>query len=131
MCKGIGAPTRTDNNLTPSQLPYGLTHYVENDKLGFVSMELNIVIKDLDYDIIGESENYAFELQEKQAQAELKAKAKADKIKADKEKRLAKLKEKELALAEWHHRGALPAKDDGLTLTREMIHIFDEGREPK
>lgn len=39
--------------------------------------------------------------------------------------------EKELALAEWHHRGALPAKDDGLTLTREMIRIFDEGREPK
>ncbi|MEF2836643.1 MAG: NAD(+) diphosphatase [Oscillospiraceae bacterium] len=41
------------------------------------------------------------------------------------------LDEKELALAEWHHRGALPAKDDGLTLTREMIRVFDEGREPK
>ena len=41
------------------------------------------------------------------------------------------LDETELALAEWHHRGALPAKDDGLTLTREMIRIFDEGREPK
>ena len=39
--------------------------------------------------------------------------------------------EKELALAEWHHRGALPAKDDGLTLTREMIRVFDEGLEPK
>ena len=39
--------------------------------------------------------------------------------------------EKELALAEWHHRGALPAKDDGLTLTREMIRVFDEGKEPK
>lgn len=39
--------------------------------------------------------------------------------------------EKELALAEWHHRGALPAKDDGMTLTREMIRVFDEGREPK
>ncbi len=39
--------------------------------------------------------------------------------------------EKELALAEWHHRGALPAKDDGMTLTREMIRIFDEGKEPK
>ena len=38
--------------------------------------------------------------------------------------------EKELALAEWHHRGALPAKDDGLTLTREMIRVFDEGKHP-
>lgn len=41
------------------------------------------------------------------------------------------LDETELALAQWHHRGALPAKDDGLTLTREMIRVFDEGREPK
>ncbi len=39
--------------------------------------------------------------------------------------------EKELALAEWHHRGALPAKDDGLTLTREMIRVFDEGNYPR
>lgn len=41
------------------------------------------------------------------------------------------LDEKELALAEWHHRGALPAKDDGMTLTREMIRVFDEGKEPR
>ena len=39
--------------------------------------------------------------------------------------------EKELALAEWHHRGALPAKDDGLTLTRAMIRAFDEGNYPR
>ena len=39
--------------------------------------------------------------------------------------------EKELSLAEWHIRGALPAKDDGMTITREMIRIFDEGKEPK
>ena len=39
--------------------------------------------------------------------------------------------EKELALAEWHHRGALPAKDDGLTLTRAMICAFDEGNYPR
>lgn len=36
----------------------------------------------------------------------------------------------ELALAEWHHRNALPAKDDGISLTREMIRVFEEGREP-
>lgn len=39
--------------------------------------------------------------------------------------------EQELALAEWHHRDALPAQDDGISLTREMIRIFSEGREPK
>jgi len=37
----------------------------------------------------------------------------------------------ELALAEWHHRSALPAHDDGISLTREMIRIFEEGKEPK
>lgn len=37
----------------------------------------------------------------------------------------------ELALAEWHHRDALPAKDDGISLTREMIRVFEEGREPR
>lgn len=36
----------------------------------------------------------------------------------------------ELALAEWHHRNTLPAKDDGISLTREMIRIFEEGCEP-
>ena len=37
----------------------------------------------------------------------------------------------ELALAEWHHRSALPAHDDGISLTREMIRVFEEGKEPK
>ena len=41
------------------------------------------------------------------------------------------LDEKELAVAEWHHRGSLPAKDDGISLTREMIRMFEEGREPR
>ena len=41
------------------------------------------------------------------------------------------LDDKELSLAEWHLRGALPAKDDQVTLTREMIRVFDEGKEPK
>ena len=41
------------------------------------------------------------------------------------------LDEQELALAEWHHRSALPAKDDGISLTREMIRTFEEGREPR
>ncbi len=40
------------------------------------------------------------------------------------------LDENELALAEWHDRQALPAHDDGISLTREMIRVFEEGREP-
>ena len=39
--------------------------------------------------------------------------------------------ETELSLAEWHPRNALPAHDDGISLTREMIRVFEEGREPK
>lgn len=37
----------------------------------------------------------------------------------------------ELAMAEWYERSALPAHDDGISLTREMIRIFEEGREPR
>ena len=40
------------------------------------------------------------------------------------------LDEKELALGQWHHRKALPVEDDGYSLTREMIRVFAEGREP-
>lgn len=41
------------------------------------------------------------------------------------------LDETELALAEWHERRALPARDDGISLTREMIRVFEEGKEPR
>ena len=41
------------------------------------------------------------------------------------------LDEKELASAAWFDRSDLPAKDDGISLTREMVRIFEEGREPK
>ena len=42
-----------------------------------------------------------------------------------------RLDENELASAEWFDRNDLPAKDDGISLTREMIRIFSEGKEPK
>ena len=42
-----------------------------------------------------------------------------------------RLDENELALAQWHHRDALPVEDDGYSLTREMIRVFSQGREPK
>lgn len=41
------------------------------------------------------------------------------------------LDQTELALAQWHPRNALPAQDDGISLTREMIRVFEEGREPR
>jgi len=42
-----------------------------------------------------------------------------------------RLDQNELALAEWHERRALPAEDDGISLTREMMRVFAEGNEPK
>ena len=39
--------------------------------------------------------------------------------------------ENELSMAAWYPRDALPARDDGISLTREMIRIFGEGKEPK
>lgn len=42
-----------------------------------------------------------------------------------------RLDETELAMAQWYPRQALPAKDDGISLTREMIRTFEKGAEPK
>ena len=42
-----------------------------------------------------------------------------------------RIDENELSEAGWYHRDSLPAKDDGISITREMIRIFGEGREPK
>ena len=39
--------------------------------------------------------------------------------------------ENELAMAQWYPRDQLPVRDDGISLTREMIRIFEEGKEPK
>ena len=37
----------------------------------------------------------------------------------------------ELAMAQWFEREEVPAKDDGISITREMIRVFTEGKEPK
>ena len=42
-----------------------------------------------------------------------------------------RIDEEELAMAGWYPRHALPAQDDGISVTREMIRIFGEGKEPK
>ena len=39
--------------------------------------------------------------------------------------------ENELAMAEWFDRDNMPAHDDGISLTREMMRIFEEGKEPR
>ena len=39
--------------------------------------------------------------------------------------------ENELSMAGWYSRFDLPAHDDGISLTREMIRVFEEGKEPK
>jgi len=36
----------------------------------------------------------------------------------------------ELSMAAWYERGNIPAEDDGISLTREMIRIFNEGKQP-
>ena len=41
------------------------------------------------------------------------------------------LDERELAMAGWYPRNALPITDDGISLTREMIRTFGEGKEPQ
>ena len=42
-----------------------------------------------------------------------------------------RLDTQELSMAQWFPRDNLPAKDDGISLTREMIRIFAEGNEPR
>ena len=39
--------------------------------------------------------------------------------------------EHELSMADWYFRDSLPAHDDGISLTREMIRVFEEGKEPR
>ena len=38
---------------------------------------------------------------------------------------------RELSLAQWFDRSEIPARDDGISLTREMIRIFEEGAHPR
>ena len=41
------------------------------------------------------------------------------------------LDQEELSMAEFYPRNALPAQDDGISLTREMIRMFENNMEPK
>ena len=44
---------------------------------------------------------------------------------------IVRIDENELSMAAWYPRDNLPAQDDGISLTREMMRIFGEGKEPK
>ena len=45
--------------------------------------------------------------------------------------RTIRLDQTELSMADWYPRKNLPIDDDGYSLTREMIRMFGEGKEPK
>lgn len=70
---------------------------IDNEKVGMISFEVVIVVKDLEYDLEQEHEDFVNELQAKaKAKAEAE-KAKAEKIARDKKKREEKALEKKLA----------------------------------
>ena len=70
---------------------------IDNEKVGMISFEVVIVVKDLEYDLEQEHEDFENELQAKaKAKAEAE-KAKAEKIARDKKKREEKALEKKLA----------------------------------
>jgi len=70
---------------------------IDNEKVGMISFEVCIVVKDLEFDLEQEHEDFENELQAKaQAKAEAE-KAKAEKIARDKKKREEKALEKKLA----------------------------------
>lgn len=75
----------------------GIAIEIPNEELGCVSAIIDLKIKDTNYYMQDEIDNYNFELREKQKALEEKAKAKAQKIKADTERREKLRLEKELA----------------------------------
>ncbi len=42
-----------------------------------------------------------------------------------------RLDREELAVGEWFERENIPIEDDGISLTREMVELFKEGKEPR
>ena len=78
----------------------GIGIAIDNEKVGFIPIEINITIKNLDYDIVEENIAYNEKLESDKIKKAEKEKAKANKIarqKAikEKEKELKSLKEKE------------------------------------
>ena len=71
----------------------------EEDVKGYISLEHNLKIKNLDYDAEVEEEAYLAELAEAEEQAKIKEKAKRDKIKRDAELRAGKARMREQKIA--------------------------------
>lgn len=72
---------------------------IDNEKVGYINFEVCIVVKDLDYDLQQEHNDYITELEHKEQVKREQAELKALKIKADNAKREQKRLEKELAKA--------------------------------
>jgi hypothetical protein len=71
----------------------------EKDIKGYISLEHNIKIKNLDYDAEVEEESYLSELAEEEQQAKIKEAQKRDKIKRDAELRAGKARMREQKIA--------------------------------
>lgn len=93
---------------------------IDNEKVGYISFEVCVVIKDLNYDLADEIEQYQTELDNKaQAKAETE-RLKALKIAQDSEKRRLKAELKALEVAN-------ADKDSvGGELTRRLLKIANE-----
>ena len=73
---------------------------LDNENIGFICFEIDLKIKDLDYDLQYENESYIESIEQKELEKAEKEKAKQEKIKADIEARKRKAEEKAKKLAE-------------------------------
>jgi len=78
----------------------GVGVQLDNENVGFISFEIDLKIKDLDYDLQYENESYISVLEEKEMAKAEREKAKQEKIKADEERRKAKAELKKKAESE-------------------------------
>ena len=78
----------------------GVGVQLDNENVGFISFEIDLKIKDLDYDLQYENESYISVLEEKEMAKAEREKAKQEQIKADEERRKAKAELKKKAESE-------------------------------
>lgn len=78
----------------------GIGVQIDNENVGMITFEIDLKIKDLDYDLDFENSCYMETIERKEQEKAEKEKAKQEKIKADTEKRRLKAEQKAKALAE-------------------------------
>ena len=84
-----------NENIIVKRTSNGVGIALDNEKIGFIPLEISLSVKNLDYDIDFENEEYENHLKEMQEKAQAKAQAKAKKIASDTKKRQEKQLEKE------------------------------------